>query len=273
MVTGTPPGHHQPRPDTISRSLTTSDLIQLGTDWARHLCLCNYRQDDYRLTPASIRSHQSWYFHTWATNTATKCPWVLGRLAGLSIIIFSISGQQWTSQATQNHLMILYSWGDMLVIHCNDSDPPDSHTAAIYRLKIHQIIFFNWVPGIHRQLAPSIHTHWGTWMKGFKRRAYSETNSYFPILGRQHATIRAGLLYLDDYDWGMIHQCQSIRREIVSISILSCFITAILTIQSNARSGTQQAKTIARLHPSWLLLIFYIFLSSCFKTVHFVFYG
>ena len=87
-------------------------------------------------------------------------------------------------------------------------------------------------------------------MKGFKRRAYSETNSYFPILGRQHATIRAGLLYLDDYDWGMIHQCQSIRREIVSISILSCFITAILTIQSNARSGTQQAKTIARLHPS-----------------------
>ena len=161
----------------------------------------------------------------------------------------------------------------MLVIHSNDSDPPDSHTTAIYPLKIHQIIFFNWVPGIHRQLAPSIHTHWGTWMKGFKRRAYSETNSYFPILGRQHATIRAGLLYLDDYDWGMIHQCQSIRREIVSISILSCFITAILAIQSNAHSGTQQAKTIARLHPSWLLLIFYIFLSSCFKTVHFVFYG
>ena len=117
------------------------------------------------------------------------------------------------------------------------------------------------------------YTHAGTWMKGFKRRAYSETNSYFPILGRQHATIRAGLLYLDDYDWGMIHQCQGIRREIVSISILSCFITAILAIQSNARSGTQQAKTIARLHPSWLLLIFYIFLSSCFKTVHFVFYG
>ena len=31
MVTGTPPGHHQPRPDTISRSLTTSDLIH---NWA-----------------------------------------------------------------------------------------------------------------------------------------------------------------------------------------------------------------------------------------------